>query len=86
MRGIIAIVLACLLSVTAPLTTAVSAADLGMPLKAPPPEEAPAAVEFNPWPLIGVLAAAGIIAGIIIATEHHHHAVVPVSPGANTVE
>lgn len=84
MRGIMAIVLACLLSFTAPLTTSVSAADLGMPLKAPPPVEAPAAVEFNYVPLVAAVIVGGVIACAVLCFQHHHHAVPPVSPGANT--
>ena len=62
MRGIIAIVLACLLSVSAPLTTAVSAADLGMPMytKAPPPPEE-VTPEFNYVPVI-----AAVIVGAVL--------------------
>jgi hypothetical protein len=52
MRGIIAIGLAGLLSFTS-LTGSVSAADLTMPVKAPPPAEAPPP-EFC-WPCLLVL-------------------------------
>lgn len=98
MRGIIAVVLACLLSVTAPLATSVSAADLGMPLKAPPLEapaqvEAPSGAEFSPGPLIAGLAAAAVVLGVVACFTNAFDSCVstrvvppppPVSPGANT--
>jgi hypothetical protein len=93
MRGIIAIVLTCLLSLTAPLMTSASAADLGMPLKAPPLETQPAAVEFQPDYLIAGLAAAAVIVGVVACFTNTFDSCFstkvvppppPLSPGANT--
>jgi hypothetical protein len=87
MRGIGAMVLACLLSFTAP----VYAAELEVPplvtKEAPPlPVVAPVA-EFDWVPLlIGGVIAAGIIACVLECAAHQAAApipVVPVSPGAS---
>ncbi len=77
MRSTLAIALACLLSFSAP----VFAADLEMPVKAPP-VEAPPPPEFD---ATGLLIAAAVIGiGVCIALcPHHHHEQPPVSPGAN---
>src|SRR5262249_18610819 len=48
MRRILTIGLVCLMT----YTSAASAADLTMPVKAPPPPEAPAPVAFEWWPLL----------------------------------
>jgi hypothetical protein len=72
-RSILAVGLACLLSVTAP----VYAADLGMPVKAPPPVEAPPPV-FDLWPLL-LLIPIGVCAAVCF---RHGEEVVPVSAGA----
>jgi hypothetical protein len=81
-RRILAIGLACLLSVTSvtSVTAPASAADLVMPVKAPPPPP-PVVAEFC-WPCL--LIAAGIIAGVICAVECPGHKNPPpfFSPGA----
>jgi hypothetical protein len=65
MRRILAIGLVCLMT----FTSAASAADLPMPVKAPPPAEAPAAVAFEWWPLLFL-----IPVGLCIAfCGHHNH-------------
>ncbi len=63
MRGILAIGLACLLAFTT--TVPVSAADLGMPVKAPP-VAAPPPPEFDWLPLLALLAIGGIAACIAL--------------------
>jgi hypothetical protein len=72
MRRFLAVGLVCLMT----FTSAASAADLTMPVKAPPPAEAPAVVGFDWWPLL-FLIPAGICIGTAIAnTEpcgHKHH-------------
>ena len=85
-RSILAIGLACLLSVTSvtSVTAPASAADLVMPLKAPPPPP-PVVAEFC-WPCL--LFAAGVIGGALCAAlcHGHHNEVQPVSPGGPTVQ
>jgi hypothetical protein len=82
-RSILAIGLACLLGFTSvtSVTAPVSAADLVMPVKAPPPPPAPVVAEFC-WPCL--LIAAGIIGGVLCAAlcEHGNNNIQPVSPGA----
>ena len=79
-RSILAIGLACLLSFSS-VTAPVSAADLTMPVKAPPPVVVPVVAEFC-WPCL--LLAAGIIAGVICAVEcrGHNEEIRPVTDGA----
>jgi hypothetical protein len=77
-RIILAIGLACLLSFTS-VTAPVTAADLTMPVKAPPPPPPAEVVEFC-WPC--VLLAAGAIACIALCFRHDEDRFVPVSPGA----
>ncbi len=76
MRGILAVGLACALafSTVAPA----SAADLGMPVKAPP-VVAPPPPEFDWLPLVGLLVIGGIAACIALCPSEHEHFV---SPGA----
>ena len=85
-RRILAIGLACLLSVTsfASVTAPASAADLVMPVKAPPPPP-PVVAEFC-WPCL--LFAAGIIGGVLCAVLCHGHDnnIQPVSPGGPSVQ
>ncbi len=79
MRGILAIGLAGLLAFTAPAYSA----DLGMPVKAPPPVEAPPP-EFDWAPLLlGLLVIGGIAACIALCEGHHETPPPPVSAGAN---
>ncbi len=79
MRGILAIVLACMLSFTTPL----SAADLGLPVKAPPPPAVVPAEEFDYLPLVlGALVVAGIVVCVLECRGHHEAPPPPVSPGA----
>ena len=75
-RSILAIGLACLLSFTS-FTAPVSAADLTMPVKAPPPPEA-APVEFC-YACLLILVPIGLC---IAFCNRHGHENVPVSPGA----
>ena len=74
-RSILAIGLACLLSFTS-FTAPVSAADLTMPVKAPPPPEA--APEFC-YACLLILVPIGLC---IAFCNRHGHETVPVSPGA----
>jgi hypothetical protein len=82
MRRVLAIGSAALLAFTVTATTA-PAADLGMPLKAPPITEAPPA-EVDWLPLaVGLLVATGV--GLCIALcEEHHGPTAPVTTGGNT--
>ena len=73
-RGILAVGLACLLSFSAP----VYAADLGMPVKAPPPAAEPAPVAFEWWPLL-LLIPIGVC--IAVCSHHDHETPPPVSAG-----
>lgn len=79
-RGILAIGLACLLSFTTftSFTAPVSAADLTMPVKAPPlpPEAAP--VEFC-YACLLILVPIGLC---IAFCNRHNNEVVPISAGA----
>ncbi len=76
MRGILAIGLACLLSVTAP----VYAADLAMPVKAPP-VEAPPPPEFDATGLLIAAVVIGIGVCIALCPSHHGRQEVGASPG-----
>ncbi len=76
MRGILAVLLASSLAFTA--TATASAADLGMPVKAPP-VVAPPPPEFDWLPLVGLLVIGGIAACIALCPSEHEHFV---SPGA----
>ncbi len=80
MRGILAMGVAVLLSVTAP----VYAADLEMPVKAPPPPPV-APVEFDWWPLLLLIPIAVCIAE---CPSHHHKVTITqcASPGGCTSE
>jgi len=79
MRRILAIGSAALLAFTV-TTTPLSAADLGMPLKAPP-IVAPPPEDIAPI-VAGVLVATGI--GLCIALcFHHHHQQGPTTTGGN---
>jgi len=80
MRRIVAIGSAALLAFTVTATPA-PAADLGMPLKAPP-IVAPAEVDYLPL-LVGFLVATGI--GLCIALcEEHHEEHRPATTGGNS--
>ena len=68
MRRILAVLSAGLLTLTVTVTPA-PAADLGMPLKAPP-IVAPAEVDYLPL-LVGFLVATGIGLCIALCEEHH---------------
>ncbi len=74
MRGILAIGFACVLALTT--TAPVSAADLGMPVKAPP-VVAPPPPEFDWLPLLALLAIGGIAACIALCPGEHEHFVSP---------
>ncbi len=76
MRGILAVLLVCLLAFTAPA----SAADLGMPVKAPP-VVAPPPPEFDWLPLLALLAIGGIAACIALCPGETETGV---SPGATS--
>jgi hypothetical protein len=80
MRRILAIGSAALLAFTV-TTTPLSAADLGMPLKAPPIVAAPAEVDY--WPIFfAALIATGV--GLCIALcEEHHERQGPTTTGGN---
>jgi len=64
-RSILGIGLACFLG----FTTAASAADLTMPVKAPPPSVEPVAEICAPC----ILFAAAVIACVLACPQHHHH-------------
>jgi hypothetical protein len=85
MRRILAVLSASLLAFTITATPA-PAADLGMPLKAPPIVAAPAEVDFLPL-AVALLIATGVGLCIALCFEEHHAAVVaPVSPGATALK
>jgi hypothetical protein len=71
-------------------TTPLSAADLGMPTKAPiykAPEAAPAVAEFDWLPVVffGLIALfVGLCAGEVICETHGGPTPTPLSPGAST--
>jgi hypothetical protein len=77
MRRVLAILSAGLLAFTVTATPA-PAADLGMPLKAPPIVAPPPEVDWLPL-AAAVLIATGV--GLCIALCEEHHG--PVSPGAS---
>jgi hypothetical protein len=80
MRRILAVLSAGLLAITVTATPA-PAADLGMPLKAPPITAAPAEVDY--WPIFfAALIATGVGLCIALCEEHHGQAPTPASPGA----
>jgi len=85
MRRILAVGSAALLAFT--VTTApLSAADLGMPTKAPV-VAAPAVAEFDWLPLAFLLAlglVAGLCAGEVICETGHGPTPTPMSPGGST--
>ena len=85
MRRILAVGSAALLAFT--ITTApLSAADLGMPTKAPV-VAAPVVAEFDwlPLALLGLLGLfAGLCAGEVICETHGGPTPTPLSPGAST--
>ena len=88
MRRILAVGSATLLAFT--VTTApLSAADLGMPTKAPiykAPEAAPAVAEFDWLPvafLFGIFLVVGLCAGEVICETGHGATPTPMSPGAS---
>ncbi len=78
MRRILAVLLASSLAftATATATTTASAADLGMPVKAPP-VVAPPPPEFDWLPLLGLLVIGGIAACIALCPSEHEHFVSP---------
>ena len=82
MRRILAVLSASLLAFTITATPA-PAADLGMPLKAPPIVAAPAEVDLLPL-AAAALIATGIALCIALCEEHHGPTPTPppVSPGA----
>ena len=80
MRRIVAIGSAALLAFTVTTATPAPAADLGMPLKAPP-IVAPVGVDY--WPIFfAALIATGV--GLCIALCEEHHEQGPVTNGGNT--
>jgi hypothetical protein len=83
MRSILAVLSAGLLAFTITATPA-PAADLGMPLKAPPLVAAPAEVDLLPL-AVAVLFFTGVGLCIALCFEEHHAAAAPVSPGATAL-
>jgi hypothetical protein len=80
MRRTLAVLSAGLLAFTVAATPA-PAADLGMPLKAPP-IVAPVGVDY--WPIFfAALIATGVGLCIALCEEHHEQAPQPMSPGAH---
>ncbi len=82
MRRILTVGMACLVAFTLTVPPA-SAADLGMPVKAPP-VEAPPPPELDYWPiLLALLIAGGITACILECSPGEKGGGGPVTTGAN---